>query len=161
MDLWTDVNISGVRYQVGRFTARDGSWILAQLLTKMLPSIIESALNDAGIPTNLATNRSALSEEEFASIQGHCLAVCRRYDNGVPMPIFVRPSTWAIKELEYNLPTVIGLTVQALKFNIAGFFQGGGLTQLMSLLPPKDQEDQEDQPSSASPTSIPTSSAPS
>jgi hypothetical protein len=130
-----DVEIAGTRYQVGRFKARDGSWILAQVLTKMLPAVIERALvKEAG--AKLASNRSLLSEEEFASIQGHALAVCRRYENGVPMPVFVLPNnTFAIKELEYDLIAVMTLTVKALLFNLTPFFEGDGLSQILSALP--------------------------
>lgn len=132
--LFTDVEINGTKYQVGRFKARHGSWILAQILTKMLPAVIEQALaKEAG--AKLASNRTALSEEEFENIQGHALAVCRRYENGVPMPIFVLPNTWAIKDLEYDLMTVMALTVHAIVFNIAPFFGGDGLSQLLGLLP--------------------------
>jgi len=128
----TDVEVRGVRYQIGRFKARDGSFILAQLLTKMLPSAIEGQFQGAG----LAKGRSPISEEEFSSIQGHALAVCRRYENGnVPMPIFVRPDTWAVKELEYDVIAVMALTVQALVFNISPFFEGNGLNQILASIP--------------------------
>ena len=131
MQATKDVEIAGTKYQVGQFKARDGSWILAQILTKMLPAVIESAFKTA----NLATGRAAISEEEFASIQGHALAVCRRMENGVPMPIFFLPNTWAIKDLEYDLITVMALTVQALVFNISPFFEGDGLTQILGSIP--------------------------
>lgn len=132
--LFTDVEINGVKYQVGRFKARTGSWIVAQILTKMLPSFIERALaKEAG--AQLASGRALLSEEEFENIQGHALAVCRRYEGGIPMPVFVPPNTWAIKELEYDLMTVMALTAHALVFNVTPFFAEGGLSQLLGLLP--------------------------
>jgi hypothetical protein len=129
-----DVEIGETRCQIGRFKARVGSWILAQVLTKMLPAALESALvNDAG--AQLASGRSALSEAEFASIQAHALSVCRRYENGVPMPIFVLPDKFAIPELEYDLVTVMALTVHALVFNLAPFFEGDGLSLILNCLP--------------------------
>ncbi|HEX4209511.1 MAG TPA: hypothetical protein VHY56_03895 [Candidatus Binataceae bacterium] len=131
-----DVQINGASYQIGRFTARDGSWILMQILTKMLPSAVANQLNGMG---GLASGRSAMSEEEFASLQGHALAVCRRYENGVPMPVFLRPNTWAIKELEYDVVTVLGLTVNALAFNLSPFFKEGGLTQILASLQDSSQ----------------------
>lgn len=128
------VTVNGQDYQIGRFTARNGSWILAQLLTKMLPANVENAL----APTTkgkLPSHRTLLSEDEFANLQGHCLAVCRRLENGVPMPIFLLPDTWAVKELEYDLVTVMKLTIHALTFNLQPFFQGDGLSQILSSLP--------------------------
>jgi hypothetical protein len=129
-----DVEIAGKKYQVGQFKARDGSFILAQMLTKMLPAVIEAGFKkEAG--ATLPASRSALSEDEFASIQGHALAVCSRVENGVPMPIFFRPDVWAVKELEYDLITVMALTIHALVFNIAPFFEGDGLSQILGSIP--------------------------
>jgi hypothetical protein len=126
-------HVGDTEYQVGRLTACDGSWILTQLLTKMLPAMFETALARlAG--GRLPPNRSLITEAEFQNIQSHCLAVCRRMENGAPMPVFVPPNTWAIKELEYDLVTVMVLTIQALVFNIQPFFEGGGLTQILGLL---------------------------
>lgn len=129
-----DVEIGGTKFQIGQFKARDGSWILAQILTKMLPAIVEKAfVKEAG--AKLASNRAVLTEEEFSSIQGHALNVCRRYENNIPMPVMLNPTTFAIKEIEYDLTTVIALTIQALVFNIKPFFEEGGLSQVMGLMP--------------------------
>ena len=128
-----DIEIAGNRYQIGQFKARDGSFILMQLLTKMLPSFVESAFQKEGAA--LGASRPALSEDEFAAVQGHALAVCRRYESNVPMPVFVRPDTFAIKELEYDTTTVMALTVNALLFNLSPFFQDGGLTQILESIP--------------------------
>lgn len=128
------VTIGGAEYQIGQFKARVGSWILAQVLTKVLPAVIENAFaKEAG--AKLASQRPAISADEFADIQGHALAVCRRVENGVPMPVFVHPDTFAIKELEYDLVTVTALTVHALLANLTPFFADGGLKELMMCLP--------------------------
>lgn len=130
METSKNVTISGVEYQVGRFKATTGSWILAQLLTKMLPSAVESHFQSVG----LANGRAQISETEFENIQSHCLSVCRRYENGVPMPIFVRPDRWAVKELEYDVVAVLTLTINALVFNLQPFFSEGGLSPILSSL---------------------------
>jgi hypothetical protein len=133
MELSKDVTVGTVSYQIGKFKARDGSWILAQILTKMLPAVIESALTkETG--AQLSPDRVQLTEDEFASIQGHALAVCRRYEKGAPMPIFIRPDTFAVKELEYDIVTVTALTIHALVFNLTPFFEGDGLSQILESL---------------------------
>ena len=130
MQLHKDVTVDGDSYQIGRFKARDGSWILAQILTKMMPAILESALaKEAG--AQLPPRTTSLTEEEFTSIQGHALAVCRRYENGVPMPVFLLPNTFVVKEMEYDLVKVMKLTVHALVFNLTSFFEGDGLNQIL------------------------------
>ena len=130
MEPTQDVTIAGKTYQVGRFKARDGSWILSQLLTKILPAAIESGFKSAA----LSDKRSIISEEEFANIQAHALAVCRLYENGIPIPVFVRPNTFAVKELEYDTVTVMGLTLNALLFNLQPFFSEGGLSLILDSL---------------------------
>src|SRR5579862_5528303 len=122
MQATKEVTLGETVYQIGRMTARDGSWILAELLTKMLPAFVESQFS--GLPGG----RPQISEEEFQNIQGHALAVVRRIEKGIPMPIFVRPNTWAVKELEYDLVAVMTLTVHALAFNLSPFFAEAGFS---------------------------------
>jgi hypothetical protein len=128
MDATKQVTIGGTEYQIGRFTAREGSWVLAQLATKMLPGMIEQEIGVQG----LAATRPSISEDEFNSLQALALSVCRKMQNGAPVPIFVRPDKWAVKELEYDFATVAALTVHAMSFNIASFFVDGGLQQILS-----------------------------
>lgn len=129
-----DVEIGGARYQVGRIKARPCSFLLATVMTKILPAVVGSALKkDAGAALEAA--RALLSEEEFIVIQGHALSVCRRYENGLPMPIFLLPDTWAVKELEYDVVTVMALTIESLVFNLSPFFEGDGLSKILGLLP--------------------------
>ena len=131
MEMYTDIEISGTRYQIGRMTARTGSWIVTQIVTKMLPFGIEGQLGAGGLPAS----RAEMTEADFQNIQDHCLAVCRRYETTgateTPMPITVRPGVFAIKDLEYGLPTVLALTVQALVYNLSPFFLEGALQPIL------------------------------
>jgi hypothetical protein len=72
-------------------------------------------------------------------LQDHCLAVCRRYETvgtqEAPLPIIARPGVFAIAELEYDLITIFTLTAQALIYNIAPFFEEGGLTSILENFP--------------------------
>jgi hypothetical protein len=130
-----DVEIGGLRYQIGRFRARDGSWVLAQVLTKMMPTMLEAALRKKSSAT-LPAGRVQIAEDEFANIQAIALSVCRRYnDAGVPMPVFVRPDTFAAPDLEYDVVAVMRLTIEALVFNLSPFFADGGLSQILQSLP--------------------------
>jgi hypothetical protein len=133
MELTKDVTVSGTRYQIGRMKAKDGSWVLAQVMTKMLPAALENGL--AGSGAQLAANRAQISEDEFANIQAHALAVVRRYENGLPVPVFVRPDRWAAKDLEYDLVAVMALTVHSIVFTLSPFFSGDGMTQLLESFP--------------------------
>jgi hypothetical protein len=131
MELHKDMTIGSKCYRVNRLKADVGSWITFQLLTKMLPGFVSSQINLAGLPQSGAS----ISEQDFRSIQHYCLSACYRYEDSAPgvyMPIMSN-GVFAIKELEYDLPTVLGLTIHCLQFNFADFFSGDGLSVLTSL----------------------------
>jgi len=134
-DRFKDVQLNGTRYQIGRMTARNGSWVAMQIMGKIMPSTVESELGGITLPAN----RREMSEEEFHSIQDHCLAVCARYErqpNGmeVAIPVFVRPDTFTCKELEFDLLSIVALTAHALLFNITPFFAEGALGKILESL---------------------------
>ena len=64
-----------------------------------------------------------LDEDTFQHIQAHALSVCRRLENGVPMPIFVRPNTWAAKDLEYDVMTLDAAHHPRARFQPLHFFR--------------------------------------
>src|ERR1700746_985624 len=101
MEMFKDVTIGEHKYRIGRFTARVGSWLLAQ-----------------------SAKGSNMSEQEFANVQDHCLAVCSRYEptSGVPMPVMAK-GVFTIKELEYDMATVTKLQGQAMSFNFDSFLE--------------------------------------
>jgi hypothetical protein len=123
VELHKDVELDGKRYRIARMTATVGSGIVTQLLPKIVPFL------DGGGSLDIATVIKMLptiSASELAAIQAHCLAVCSHYEeNGALMP------AKGIKELEYDIPVVLALTVQALIFNLAPFFTGGGLAMIL------------------------------
>lgn len=132
MEMYKDVEIGGVKYQIGRMTARTGSWIAAQIISKVLPSVIESQMPLEGLPSS----RSEMSEIEFQNIQDHCLNVCKKYEligsTEAAVPVMARFGVFAVKDLEYDLLTVLALTIHALLFNISPFFEGDGLKSIMA-----------------------------
>lgn len=132
MEKTKDIDISGVRYQVCKMTARDGSWIAMQILTKVLPAGLDEKVTGG---SSLPAKRSDMSEQEFHSIQDHCLAVCRVYklvgSMDVPHPVFDRPGQLR-PELEHDVLTVMALTAHALAFNIAPFFAEDALKPVLA-----------------------------
>lgn len=128
-----DVTINEQKFQIGRLSARDGSWILLQVMTKMMPPAIASRLNFGLLDTS--TKRSEMSAAEFHEIQDLCIAACRRYEKvgtvETPMPIMARPGVFAIAELENDIVTILALTVHVLLFNISCFFDGKALSQVL------------------------------
>jgi hypothetical protein len=127
-----DVTIGESRYQIGRMTARVGSWIAMQIGTKLFPIMFESQINIEGLPSG----RSEMSETEFRNIQDHCLSVCRKYrvvgQSEVALPIMKSANVFAAPELEFDVVTISALTVHALVFNIAPFLQGDELKSVLA-----------------------------
>jgi len=132
-ELNKEITLNGSVYQINRMTASNGSWILAQVITKMLPVAMETGFSSSGM--QLPSNRSQLNEQEFQNIQHHCLRVCSRYepqgDTRVAQPILFADGRFAFKDLEYDLVTVTALTVHALVFNLSPFFDAGALKPIM------------------------------
>lgn len=136
-----DVEVAGKKYQISKMPARTASWIAVQILTKMLPGVMESKLQLANLPVN----RSQLTESEFYSIQASCLAVCSRYERVgevvAPQPVLMMDGSgrFALPDLEDDVVSVLGLTVHALIFNVSSFFEDGALTAILGARPdPKD-----------------------
>jgi len=100
MEMLKDVTIGDHKYQIGRFTAKVGSWLLSQ-----------------------SAKGSKMTEQDFANVQDHCLAVCKRYEptSNVPMPVMAGPGKFAIAELEYDMATVTKLQGHAMSFNFDDF----------------------------------------
>ena len=130
MDKHKTVELGGAVYRIDQMSADVGSWVVIQLLTKMLPTIVQSRVSIAG---KLPSTTTAMTRAEFAELQGLCLSVVRVKDEKANtfVPIIAN-GKWIDKSLEFNLPNVLALTVHALEFNMSDFFQGGGSSALSS-----------------------------
>jgi hypothetical protein len=128
----TDVPMGDVTYRISRFPARVGSFIAMQLSTKVLPALAGGNVSLQGMPL---PSGGAMSEAEFYVLQNHCLAACAIVnDKGAASPIMMADGRLD-QRLEYDFPTVMALTIHALKFNVEPFFSEGNpaLASLKSL----------------------------
>lgn len=127
-----DIELMGRRWRIGRFDALTGSYISSMLLMQVLPMGLEEQL---GIKIPMATERSLMEKKTFMELQADCLRVCSEIKNvsGVPaaLPVLLPDGRWGVEEIETDIAIVMGLTVHALIFNIADFFQGNVLENLM------------------------------
>lgn len=124
------VEISGRKFQIEKFDALTGSYIAFTLMEKFLPMGLESK---AGM-SNMPKGRELLSKQEFAELQKDCLSVVSEVLPGRAAPLLNENGSWGISDIEKDTRLVILLTVHALAFNIAGFFDGEGLTELKASL---------------------------
>lgn len=139
-EVYKDIALGEHYYRVGKMTARNGSWVAMQFASYVLPAAAQSAANvvDISLPTPPSRARS-MTEAEFHNIQDHCLAVCSRKKiepTGAEVfyPLIHDSGRWNFPDLEADVVTIMVLTLQALWFNIAPFFEDGALQQLTSSL---------------------------
>lgn len=132
MEEYKDIQIGEFKYRIYRLTARNGSWIVAQIATKILPSGMEGML---GVSSQLPANRQEMTESEFHNIQDHCLRVCSRHDLIGEQPTYTvvlrGDGRFSFPDLEFDALTVVTLTVHALLFSCGPFFSEGALKLLM------------------------------
>ncbi len=136
-----DVPMGDVKYRISRFPARVGSFIAMQLSTKVLPALAGGSVSLQGMPMPAG---GAMSEAEFYAVQNHCLAVCSVVnDKGVASPVMMADGRLDPR-LEYDFPSVMALTIHALKFNVEPFFSEGNpaLASLKSLFQPALKDSQ-------------------
>jgi len=117
------------RYQIMKMDPRTGSWLAVQLASYLLPSAVEASIAREGVALPEGAKRSAhISEADFRNLQNHCLASCHRLEpvgaNGeeVAQPIVHASGRFNFPDLETDAVTILILTVHALVFNVAGFF---------------------------------------
>lgn len=129
------VEFEGKSYRVGRYTAKVGSAICCQLTPKLLP-YLRSGFDLSGVAAILPT----IDEQTLGTFIDHSMAITAKIqENGAVTPVFVKPDKWIDKELEFNGPAVMALTVHALAFNLAPFFTGGGLQKIIQSVTDSNQ----------------------
>lgn len=124
------VTISGRKFKIEKFDALTGSYIAFMLIEKFLPMGLEAKL---GLPS-MPTGREMMSRAEFAALQKDCLGVVSEVLPARAAPVIAENGSWGIENIEKDTRLVLLLTVHALAFNVAGFFDGEGLSELKASL---------------------------
>lgn len=131
------VEVFGRKFKISKFDAFTGSYILFQLLEKVLPMGAEERIpgeGSASLAETLPQGRTLMSKAEFIKLQRDCLSVVSEVLPAGPRPVFNANGTWGLNDMENNTPLVIMLTIHALVFNIGDFFAAGGLSELKKSL---------------------------
>jgi hypothetical protein len=136
-----DITIGSSTYRIGQFSARDGSWIVSQFITRMLLLDPAKASDEKNLAFILSTTLSELPEDKYNQVREKCLAVCSEPDSlGAAIPLLMRDgsSRWASK----NPPDLVAqnaLLIGALVFNLSPFFDPGALETLRQIYPDLSQ----------------------
>lgn len=148
------VEVNGTRYQLGKFTPDAGSYILMRILGASILTGDKAGPSQQASPqpdvkpkgedlvraTTFAAFLRGLSFEDHSFIQSKCLACCCRveeHEQGgeIPMPLVNVSGQWAIQELKDDIPTIMKLEMEVLVFNLAGFFDQGGMNAMAGMPP--------------------------
>jgi hypothetical protein len=138
---YVEAVIDGKRYQIGRLSAADGSWVVSLLTNKMRAARQATPL-EVGPPDEQAAEAlskisleegmmqtasflvTQLSRSEIAEVMEMCLQRCsyvqKHGDSEAPMPI-MSGSLFSYEEIENDGLLCLELTKRCLAFNIAGF----------------------------------------
>jgi len=141
------VELAGKKFRIGRFDALTGSYIAFTVMTKMLPMIAELMGGKSETPdvnalaAGMMSSRASMSKADFLSLQKDCLSVCHEMQMAgtveAPVAVMMESGAWGVADLEFDVSTVMALTVHALFFNVSSFFEGNALKGMMEGL--KDQ----------------------
>jgi hypothetical protein len=141
MEATRDVTIGNYRYQLTRFSPREGSYLVGQFLMKGLLASLENPdqeISEKDLGLGFAATFQGFSEEVFHRVQGKCFAALRRYEDvggtSVPKPLLMADGRWAITP-EPNSVELLSLTVAVLAFNLHCFFEPGALETLRTVFP--------------------------
>lgn len=143
------IEIGAHRYQIGKLLPDVGSFILMQMIGAGVkrdmetpasagpaPDVSRETINSEDAVRTLAFGAfiQGLDFKAFQFIQNECLSVCCRMEapldhpeDSIPMPIRMKDGRWAIAEVRDDVNLVMRLTMEALVFNLADFFDQGGL----------------------------------
>lgn len=122
--------IKGVKYRLGKLDARSASYLAVKAAAVLAPAM--TARNDKEIVGMLTTTLPSLPRKEFDEIQTMILRTVVKLDDVdgklLPVPLLREDGRFVDSELNYDVLTVMGLTVQALIFNVGDFFGEAGLS---------------------------------
>lgn len=132
------------KFQVKRFDALTGSYIAFTLFVKILPVIMGNKDKFLGTKTPDASADSfaemlpstlfKMSREDFTALQKDCLKVCYEVLPAGLTPVIGANGRWGIIGVDTDTGLILRLTIEALLFNLLGFFNDGGLSSLVTSL---------------------------
>jgi hypothetical protein len=79
------------------------------------------------LAAGMMSSRASMSKADFLSLQKDCLSVCHEMQMAgtveAPVAVMMESGAWGVADLEYDVGTVLALTVHALFFNVSSFFE--------------------------------------
>lgn len=131
------IEVNQKKYRLTKLDARSGSYLAFKIVAAAVPALgnnsakTKEALGNTSAMTKeaLASIVTSMSRKEFDELQTMLLVKVQKLvgSEDTPMPIMKPNGVFVDEELEYDVATVINLTVSCIMFNIGGFFNEAGL----------------------------------
>jgi hypothetical protein len=134
------VEIQGRKFTIRAFDAFTGAYIAFELMEKMMPMGMEEKVakmlqaEGKSPELMLPQSRALMTKGEFNSFIRDCLSVVSEQLAGREAPVLNKNGSWGVQDIENNTMLLLLLVINALAFNVADFFTGDGLKDLMSSL---------------------------
>ena len=113
------IEINGKKYKLSKMDARTGSYVAFKLAVIVAPAIKQGDMESA------MSQISSLPRKDFDELQGLLLQTVSEIKevNGEEMPMsLLKGGRFINEELQFDVSTVMQLTVQAAMFNVGDFF---------------------------------------
>lgn len=126
-EIYKTVEIDGEQFVITKFTAIEGMQIVRLALAKLSPIIPflegkpEQAMDDNFVMA-FAAAIGALTDDEVDKLIKKCLKCCSKMMPAGKQPIVDATGHYGVEGIEYDLPKVMALCVEAIKWGCADFF---------------------------------------
>lgn len=123
------IELMGRKFEIRKFDAYTGGYIIYQLFEKFLPMGMETKINPQ-MNNILPQGRTAMSKAEFTAFMQDCLSAVGEVLPARTAPIINANGTWGIQDIRNNTMLVILLVINVLTYNAADFFTAESLKEL-------------------------------
>lgn len=131
------IEIMDRKFEIKKFDAYTGGYIIFQLFEKFLPSGMEKKI-PAGAGKNIAgvlpQNRTAMTKAEFRSFMQDCLSAAGEVLPARTAPIINDNGSFGVEDVGDNAMLAILLCINVLTYNVSDFFVADGLKELKKAL---------------------------
>lgn len=117
------VEVSGVKYQLNKMDSRTGSYVAAKIALLCAPMLKEQ---EEITEEDIAKILPNLNHRDFDEMLTILLKTVYRLNGDMPEPVCKSNGVIFDQDLAYDVATVIALAVNALMFNVGGFFSEAG-----------------------------------
>ena len=126
------VEIQGRKFEIKKFDAFTGGYIIFQLFEKFMPMGLENKIpiQNSSLNEMLPQGRTSMTKVEFISFVKDCLSAVGEVLPARTAPIINPNGTWGILDIQNNTLLTMLLVINVLVFNVSDFFSEDGLKEL-------------------------------